>query len=528
MNQAEAKRRRARATAALLHSFVALALGAACGEGGSSEVSRPMPPLPAAGSAAPAHFIPEPALPAIPSRPSFCDRPSVDAIQDAFCSESAPEIHSLRDLQVLLAIEPPLGAVTAKTADPNALKFLIVVGHSTALAGHVVSPINPRAILLGKNVVTAFQRGVQHVELASRRRDRIDSTYNFYLVRFVRACNANAEGCGNADLFTPAIESDWTDFRVQDDEELKNTRFDCRQCHQRAREAGILLMRELKSPWTHWFDAIPTSDVGERLPGARGSDLMADYIQAKEHELYGNATVDSMPSVAALVLASIVAQEQPLLFDSRAIEDERWPYTPDGYPSQPQPTPTWREAYEAFKRGEQLPIPHYTERVTDPDKQARLTQAYTSYRAGQLEPKDLPNFADIFPDDPMLRAEIGFQTEPNATPAEALIQACGSCHNDVLDQSLSRARFNIDLARLDAAELEVAIERLRRPRDAQGAMPPPDARQLDEGARERLIAHLEEFAKSRVVDPVLQRAAKIGMTGGGTPYRSPLPSTSGE
>jgi hypothetical protein len=519
MNQAEVWRRLPRA-AAVRTGVLCLAylLCAACREDISRPPAAAMPPFAAAGSVA------GPPLPATPARPGFCDRASVDAIQDAFCVEPAPAIHSLLDLQQLLDAVPQSADAPITGRDVYSLKFVVVASHSTALSGHMISPINPRAIVLGKNVVTAFQRGVQHVELASRRRDRTDPAYNFYLASFSQACNTSAEGCKPGDLYTPSLESDWTGFRVQDDEELKNTRFDCRQCHARARDAGILLMRELKSPWTHWFDAIPTTDTGERPPGVRGSDLMTDYLRAKGEELYGTAPVHAMPSVAALVLASVVTQEQPLLFDSRKIEEERWPYGPDGYPDNPMPTPTWNEAYAAFKRGEQLPIPHYLERVTDPDKQARLTAAYASYRAGELDARDLPDLSDIFPDDPMLRAEIGLQTEPNATPAETLIQACGSCHNDVLDQTISRARFNIDLARLDSTEIQLAIERLRRPHDAEGAMPPPDARQLDTEARARLITHLEGFVQARTVDPMLQRAAKLGMAATGGYWTTPIDS----
>jgi hypothetical protein len=50
---------------------------------------------------------------------------------------------------------------------------------------------------------------------------------------------------------------------------------------------------------------------------------------------------------------------------------------------------------------------------------------------------------------------LGSQTEPDATPSEAPVQICGSCHNDVLDQTISRARFNIDLKRIRRDELDL-------------------------------------------------------------------------
>src|SRR5688500_11902370 len=84
-----------------------------------------------------------------------------------------------------------------------------------------------------------------------------------------------------------------------------------------------------------------------------------------------------------------------------------------------------------------------------PDKLTRLTASYRAFRAGEIDALQLPDLSDIYPEDPQTRAEMGLQTEPAATPARALVQACGSCHNDVLDQSISRARFNIDLGRMD-------------------------------------------------------------------------------
>jgi cytochrome c553 len=210
-----------------------------------------------------------------------------------------------------------------------------------------------------------------------------------------------------------------------------------------------------------------------------------------------------------------VGEAQPLVFDSGLIESELFPYGPNGYPAQAKPSPTWQAAWEAFKRGEQLALPHAETRPTDPKKQARLTEAYARYRAGALSADELPDLSDIFPDDPHTRAQLGLQTEPDATPAEALIQACGSCHNDVLDQTLSRARFNIAIARMDRAELDTAIDRIGRDRAARGVMPPPDARQLDQDVRTQLLDYLRRSAWPNDDTARLDHAGRLGMAGGG-------------
>ena len=47
--------------------------------------------------------------------------------------------------------------------------------------------------------------------------------------------------------------------------------------------------------------------------------------------------------------------------------------------------------YEAWKRGEQLALPYVAPRVTDPDKQAALTEAYRLYREGEVADDELPD-----------------------------------------------------------------------------------------------------------------------------------------
>lgn len=449
-----------------------------------------------------------------PAAPGFCARAGADEVRDLFCNSAQPTIRGLRDLQELLGF---YASSAEATDEPQTAGMLFegtghvaaALGHSTALSGRLVSPLNPRVIILGAHTIMAFQRGVQHVELISDARDT--GTFNFYLVDFEQACSRSESGCSFGDLYTPRVETSWLRVEIRDGEDLENTPQDCRQCHQRGLETPALLMRELQSPWTHFFFP-PTATSS--LPGVSGIDLTRDYLEAKGDEPYGGLALKTISSSSALVLQTRVGGAQPLLFDAPAILSERYPYGPDGYATEAQPSPTWERAYEAFKRGEQLALPYLDSRASDPGKQAKLTAAYQQYRAGEISADDLPDLADIFPDDPRLRAQIGLQTEPDATAEEALIQACGGCHNDVLDQSLSRARFNIAVSRLDRSELAVAVERIERPSTAPGAMPPPEARQLDPAARARLLDYLRQDPTSMQADSQLERAAQLGMAGG--------------
>jgi hypothetical protein len=445
------------------------------------------------------------------ARPSLCDRPKDDAVRDIFCSEPRTPVRSLRQLEARLslsALPEDVDDAMAEAIDIDPYEFVdiaVYLGHSTALSGRLVSPINPRAILLGKATFLAFQRGVQQVEVITT--DRSDAGLNFYLVSFAQACNEQPSGCTPGDLYTQHVERDWSDLALRDDEQLKNTPLDCRQCHQRGRDQPILLMRELRGPWTHFFST--DYDDGYAPSGElTGRDLTRDFLRAKGGEAYAGLPAFLTRHTGGGVLQNRVAGDQPLNFDSEIINGE---LSESGVKGTPRRSARWDRDYQAFKRGEQLPLPYFEPRPTDPDKLAALTDAYVRYRAGELDRQDLPDLSDIFPDDPQVRAEIGLQTEPGASGAALLIQACGNCHNDVLDQTLSRARFNIALARMSLAELEVAITRIELPEQSARAMPPHGTRQLDPAGQKRLLAYLKRSRRSAEDDALLERAAAQGM-----------------
>jgi hypothetical protein len=360
----------------------------------------------------------------------------------------------------------------------------------------------------------AFQRGVQRAEIAAQNRE--GGGLDLYLVSFTQACNASGAGCVPGDLYTPALETGWTSVDVKDAEDLKNTPSDCRQCHQRGRDAPALLMREFEGPWPHFFG--PEGDDpndGTLTSGITGGILAYDYRMAKGDEPYAGVPLDAIEHTTGFALQIMMTSPQPLLFDSPTIIDEVFPYT-DGepWPGPAQRSPTWDREYAAFKRGEHLALPYFEPITTDPDKLSRLTDAYRSYTAGTTPAADLPDLADVFPDDPQTRAEMGLQTEPGAAPAEVLIQACGSCHDDVLDQSLSRARFNVAVARLDPTELAIAIDRLGRAPEEVGTMPPNEARQLDPAVRAELVQYLKKAEFSDADTAMLENAAALGMARG--------------
>lgn len=444
------------------------------------------------------------------SRPALCDRPADDEVRDVFCADEPVAITSLRDLENKLGFSFDYEHYSMLNADGEyqSPTYAAVLSHSTALSGRLVSPINPRAIITSGTLFLTYNRGIQQVELAALDRNRVD--VNLYLVRFEQACNTSAEGCNHGDLFTERVESDWLKVTLQDAEELKNSPSDCRQCHQRGIERPQLLMRELRGPWTHFFGGLEQSALPFDEPV--GGELARDYMAAKDGEPYADIPAQVLTSTVGFTLQNSVQQAQPLIFDGNQILNERWPWTEStGYPSQALRSATWDASFEAFKRGEQLALPFYAPRATDPDKQRMLSESYRRYMAGELEAAALPDLEDIYPDDAQTRAEIGLQNVPDATPAELLVQACGTCHNDVLDQNISRARFNVAVQRLDRGELDSAMRRLEIERGAPGAMPPRDARQLDPAALIRLKDYLRAGQPTEEEQAFLDHASQAGM-----------------
>jgi hypothetical protein len=471
---------------------------------GPSPTSDAAPSADAAQASTAPPIMPPPSTPPDgASPPAFCQHPGDDAVRDLFCGDAPPRITSLADLHTRLKVVTSQGGSQALAA--------AILGHSTSLKGHLVSPINPRAIVSGdqQDLLLAFQRGVQQVEIAARRNR---SALTFYLLTFRQACNDAPGGCRPGDLYTPTVESGWTSVVAEDDEALKNTPSDCRQCHERGTKTLTLLMRERDAPWTHFF--APEGDPAAPLYryGISGGLLTTQFRAARGDETYANLTSASIQNAFGFALEAAVPGTQPLIFDAPGILSEHFPSS-DGVPSAPQRSAIWDREFDAFKRGEHLALPYFDALTTDPTKLATLSKAYRDYQDGTLAAADLPDLADVFPDDPQTRAEIGLETEPNATPVQALVQACGPCHNDVLDQTLSRARFSVDVTRLTRPEIEQALKRLQLDEDAPSAMPPADARRLTPPVRARLVEYLQQGEFSDADRSFLEHAATVGMAG---------------
>jgi cytochrome c553 len=424
---------------------------------------------------------------------NLCARTGEDDVRDAFC-DHVPEVYSLYDLQRTLGVDSE-SVTNLREIKTGGVTAISLAGHSTSLSKHNVSAINPRLFQARARfpsfqmVILAFNRGDQEVELISR--DRVTGELNFYLVTFKQACNDAKKGCNHADLFTSAIERDWTEMSLYDELDLQNTVWDCATCHQPNGPGSIkqIIMQEFNAPFTHWFFR----------ESEGGNALLTDYLAAHSDDPLGGMTSEQVTVTDPTLLPTLILARDGTykgIFDSVRIEQEiKQNSTAEGggQPHDnriPGESQTWRDAYENSLRGTPLTLPYHDVKVTDPEKLSAVSEALQAFSRGELEADELPEINDVFPDDPKLLAELGMTTEPGSEGESVLLQACAQCHREPLDPTLSRARFRADLKGMTRNEKDLAIQRMRLDPNDPLAMPPVRARKLTEEARDRAIKAL--------------------------------------
>lgn len=424
-----------------------------------------------------------------------CSRKGQDKVRQVFCVTNPPKITSLIDLQKALGIAVVDATLTGrgnngKGGNPN----FVFTGHSSSLVGHFTSAINPRAIIFTpvtgnanpNFVVMGFQRGEQFAEIIAQ--DPVTNIPAFFLARFEQACNAKEGGCTYADLLSPAIESNFTSFTLYEDVDVRNTIVDCLQCHQSAgaTEAKTLRMQELRNPWTHFF----------RDNTSGGPSLIADYTAA-------HGTTETYAGIpGGLINASDPAQLEKLNrdngfsnqvneFQTKTIEAEVKAASP-GQPGSndvPGTSATWQTLYDQAVAGKVIPVPFHDVKVTDSAKLAKLTQAYKDFTAGTAP--TLPDIRDVFKDANL--RDMGFMVKAGLDGQGILINACRQCHDSSLNQTISRARFNVDIpvAEMNRAEKDKAIQRIKLDPNHLRTMPPKRFKSLTADEKDLLIKLLQ-------------------------------------
>jgi hypothetical protein len=417
---------------------------------------------------------------------SLCGRGHQDLVAQGICAKPTPSVTSLAELQHVVGL----------FSSPQPPQFALIANSTSALV-RSVSAINPRAIVFTPPsaapttqqndgsfvqdpgfVALGFARGGQLVEVVAHdpQRDEL----NFYLVKFTQACTST--GCTPGDLFTGAVEKDWKTVTVYDDEDLKNTVFDCRACHQPNGPGTrkMLRMQERRAPWTHWM----RNNLNE--PG--GMALLSDYQAAHGDEDYAGIPGNLLdtPRSDPLVLEALVDNNsispQPNEFNGSKIEQQV---------AQQGVSSTWQQLYQNFLSGDVIPPPYQTVRITDDTKLQAMTNAYAQVRLGQAPASSLPNIADVFADDAL--QGLGVHPAPSSDGQGILVQMCQRCHNGTLDSSLPRARFDVTkLSSMSRAEKDLAITRLETSKTSSQLMPPTRFGELTDAQIQLAVQELQK------------------------------------
>lgn len=440
----------------------------------------------------------------------LCARGHGDAIAAAFCAgDSPPQVTSLTELLNLIGLQFEPGNISnGENGNPG----FTIAYHSTAVSGRFVNPLNPRAFVFtppvggvmfppadipDPNLVMAgFARGEPFVELVAK--DPIADVLRFYLFRYDLACEADPAGCTNADLLTPAVESGFVGYSLYDDDDVGNTVLDCLQCHQPDGPGTpkMLRMQEFEEGWTHWF--YPNRP--------QNREVMETFVDAHEGEAYGGIPAEALsyqallengegaarPVPFHLVLRAEGFTNQPNAFLTEPIRAERGAA---GCSSALQPTsscsPTWDAIYAEAVAGNEIGVPYFDGHITDPDK---LSAAAISYRATMLgvsPAEDMDDIRDVLLDE--AAPYMSYAPAPGLDGRGILDHMCKHCHNSSLDQSISRAKFNVEeLDSLPDWTKEEAIRRLQLPVDDIERMPPERFHTLSAEEIELVVGVLSE------------------------------------
>lgn len=453
----------------------------ACGgdRGGGDDIANPDGNVAPPGSADP--------LEGLPTGPAqwtnLCAKHYGDMISAKFCAgTAAPTLTSIKDLEALLGLTMVPNPNNDPTLNPNVR--ITLNGESTGLGIRSVNQLAPRAFLATPGnangspnpsyQVMTFARGEPFVELVAN--DPAAQTLRFFLIRFNPACEAAPGGCNFADLLTPTIESGWTGYSIYDDATIGNTTLDCMNCHQPGGPTTrkILRMQELANPWGHWFYPERPATLA----------LMTDFHAAHPiTEDYAGIPIANIDASRPFALERIVEnngfKQQPNVFDTLTINNEM---VASGQSA------TWNAMYAKAVAGTEIPVPYFAV-PQDSAKIATMIQAYKDTLAGTVPRDQMPDIRDTVLDsalpDMSIRPKAGLDGKGIA------VHMCTMCHNSRLDQTISRARFDIDnLAQMTRAEKDAAIARLQLPDTDRKKMPPVRFHVLSDAERDLVIQEL--------------------------------------
>ena len=426
---------------------------------------------------------------------------------EQFCNSSTRPT-SLADLFSALGTPGGMMAVNLTTAGLTSLE---------------VTALTPRVILFptdhfpdDRYCITAYARGENgYVEVICRNTNRpIDdpNNFSFYLFRYELECEQSEQGCRNADHFGPAAEQDWAQLSVYESDSLKNTILDCRQCHQN-RGPGTrhnLRMRAVFAPWFGWARrSLPAGIEARQIVQSTHADSPA----------YAATSLDRLFDANPADLQRIVLRNTPEgtdgndTLESDDVQDDcerstDGQFIPDGRTqdldeiiyssshSRRVAASVERLAEESLDDGVSELFPHRASIIATAEagRLQSMQSEYSQFLAGTLDDISDPRSVDATEENVLRQA--GRMIYPAGLTGEALFRrACAQCHNSALDQTISRARFNVDLDVMPnrSAEIALAVNRIGLGDESIRLMPPLFFARLSEDEKERLITYLESL-----------------------------------
>jgi hypothetical protein len=265
-------------------------------------------------------------------------------------------------------------------------------------------------------------------------------------------------------------------YSLYQDQDIKDTIFDCQQCHQPGGPTTSKLLRqqELQNPWGHFFRNNRVN--GEVLI----SDFQAAHGTTEEYAgIPGAAITNSDPAQLEGLVEGQGFANQPNEYDTSQILKEVQEVNANE-PASNVPagtSATWSKLYANSQAGNDIPPPYHDIKVTDPTKLATATTAYQAFLGGTMPASQLPDIRDVFLDSAL--SDLTFQPAAGLDGNAILVSMCQQCHNSHLDQTETRERFRVDqLDHMSADEKNLAIHRLNLPTGVFRKMPPPRFRQL--------------------------------------------------
>jgi mono/diheme cytochrome c family protein len=425
----------------------------------------------------------------------LCARGNGDPVSRAFCASSTPPpIGNLVDLEHLVGLD--FGAAVTPS--------FALTSHSSSLVMRYTSPINPRAILFTRPnfggqpragnplpnpeyVALGFARGEQFVELAAK-----DTTaggaLRFFLFRFQQACNQAPGGCNFGDLFSPDIEQSFLSYTLYEDQDIRNTIFDCAVCHQPGGPGTqkMLRMQEIQPVWEHFLfdepqgnallyqDYLAAHDASESYAGIPGG-MVKPRMPCSDNP---SSNCAGPPLLEAFVENNgFVNQPNEFLTPTISAEVEASNPLQPSVNVPPGVSTTWQGLYNNYLSGHAIPPPYHDFRVSDAGKLATLAAGYRAVLGGAMPRSAMPDLRTVFLDAAL--PDMTIRARPGQTGRQVLQQICSECHNSHLDQSQSRANFNVEtLDTLAPGEKQYAVARIHLRKDDANHMPPLRFREL--------------------------------------------------